>query len=612
MNLMLRWPQDVSQPVAARERVKRWGRLPETSLLVAVGLLLVSASYAGGRTADSWAQAAFWAGQLVMFLPVVIRLLSPGLTGDREAFGLVLVLACGYYATKYCYSPQTFTFPDELQHYQTVQDILTTHHLFTYNYSLPISPVYPGLENVTAAVASLTGTSIFVAGLIIAGAARLLLTLGLYLLFRRISNSARVAGLASVLFTTTFYYKSILAMFIYMGLAIPFLVLTLYGAERITAMPPGRTRRVWWVLAVVSAFVTVVTHHVSSYILAFILALACVIFLVSHRTRPKAPFLAVLTMICATFAGLWVVFVAPQTGTYLRPSVINFVTGLSGLTSGHTATNGGALRSPLPDQMISYLGVLVVVCCLPIGWRRIWRTQRTNPWALTMIAASTMFYAVLALRVVSAKGNEYSGTALAYVFVPVAYVLAVAAEELFVVMRPRLAVAGGTMLACLVLLGGITSGWPPHWERLPGRYLVSGFESSVEPKGVATAQWALGWLFAGNRIAADETNYTLMGTYGQQDTMRGVAELYYSPTFRDADRDLVAQAAIRYVLVDRRMSQQLPADGEYFPDDPLTHQHTRPLPIENLDKFDHVTGTHRIYDSGDIVIYDLQGSQYAP
>ncbi|MGH3887009.1 MAG: hypothetical protein ACRDSZ_10660 [Pseudonocardiaceae bacterium] len=609
---MLRSLPEVSQQEVSRGRVKRWGRLPETSLLVAVGLLLVSASYAGGRTAESWAQAAFWVGQLMMFLPVVIRLLSPGLTGDREAFSLVLVLACLCYAAKYCYSPLEFTFPDELQHQRTLQDILTTHHLFAFNYSLPISPRYPGLENVAAAMASLTGTSTFVAGLIIAGAARLLLTVGLYLLFRWISNSARVAGLASVLFTTTFYYKSLLAMFIYMGLAIPFLVLTLIAAVRITSMPPGRVRRVWWVLAVVSIFITVVTHHVSSYLLALMLALACVVFLVSHQTRPKAPCLAMLTVICATFAGLWVVFVAPQTGTYLRPSLINFITGLSGLTSGHTATNGGALQSPLPDQMISYLGVLVIVCCLPIGWRRIWRTQRTNPWALTMMAASTIFYAILALRVVSAKGDEYSGTALAYVFVPVAYVLAVAAEELLVVRRQQLAVASGTMLAGLVLLGGITSGWPPYWERLPGRYLVSGFESSVEPEGVATAQWALSWLYAGNRIAADETNYTLMGTYGQQDTMRGVAELYYSPTFRDADRDLVAQAGIRYVLVDRRLSRQLPASGVYFPDDPLTNRHTRPLPIENLDKFDHVTGILRIYDSGHIVIYDLQGSQYAP
>ena len=50
------------------------------------------------------------------------------------------------------YSPDQFRFLDEFQHVQTAQTILTTHHLFHVNTSLPVSPQYPGLEIITSAV----------------------------------------------------------------------------------------------------------------------------------------------------------------------------------------------------------------------------------------------------------------------------------------------------------------------------------------------------------------------------------------------------------------------------------------------------------------------------
>ncbi len=54
----------------------------------------------------------------------------------------------------------------------------------------------------------------------------------------------------------------------------------------------------------------------------------------------------------------------------------------------------------------------------------------------------------------------------------------------------------------------------------------------------------------------------------------------------------------------------LPASGQYFPVDPNVGKYTRPLPLADLTKFDHVPGVARIYDSGNIVIYDLKGSAY--
>jgi hypothetical protein len=63
---------------------------------------------------------------------------------------------------------------------------------------------------------------------------------------------------------------------------------------------------------------------------------------------------------------------------------------------------------------------------------------------------------------------------------------------------------------------------------------------------------------------------------------------------------------LRYVWVDSRLSQSLPASGAYFPDDPDAGKYKHPLPARDLDKFDSAkSGFDRIYDSGNIVIYAL-------
>ena len=63
--------------------------------------------------------------------------------------------------------------------------------------------------------------------------------------------------------------------------------------------------------------------------------------------------------------------------------------------------------------------------------------------------------------------------------------------------------------------------------------------------------------------------------------------------------------------VDRRLSESLPAGGQYFPDDPRAGKYTRPLPAADLSKYASISSIARIYDSGNIVIYDLEGEPHS-
>jgi hypothetical protein len=166
-----------------------------------------------------------------------------------------------------------------------------------------------------------------------------------------------------------------------------------------------------------------------------------------------------------------------------------------------------------------------------------------------------------------------------------------------------MAAGAGWVLAAALVAGGISTGWPPWWERLPGLYAADGFESGVTADGVAAATWAGQALGPGNRFAADYVNNLLLGTYGRQDPVNGVSELYCGPTWTPVNAYQANLQAVRYLLVDLRLSTHLTPTGQYF-----TNQAARcpnPIPLGYLTKFDLVPGVSRLYDSGNIVIYEL-------
>jgi hypothetical protein len=173
--------------------------------------------------------------------------------------------------------------------------------------------------------------------------------------------------------------------------------------------------------------------------------------------------------------------------------------------------------------------------------------------------------------------------------------------------------AAALLAAVLILLfDGLVNGWPPYWERLPGAHQVAGFERSVGPAEIDTAQWALSALGPGNRFAADFGNGPVLGSYGDQNPVLDVSFLFESPAYTPSDAQQARALSIRYVLADRRLSQSLPASGQYFPEDPGAGHYRRPLPLADLTKYNHAAGVARIYDAGSIVIYDLDGGGNAP
>ena len=635
------------------------GWLPALSLVSAFGLLLLAFTDNGARANAGWAEPLFWVGLLILFMPVAARLVSSD-ASRQERIGLIVMLGIALYLVKVLQNPLAFTYHDELGFWRATDDVIQSHHLFHQDPLGRIYPLYPGLENVTTALVNLGGLSIFGAGVVALGVARLVLVLALYLFYEQVGRSARVAGIAALLYMTNPNFLFFDAQFAYESLALPLTALALFAAVR-RGRAHNDHRGELTLVAVFAIGSVVVAHHLTAYALAvFLLFWAGFSFVhryeitrmtgaiiywrrgemsrrqrwrafgrqlarlrthLNERGRPRPGGLALLAF-GASLA--WLMLVGSATFEYIFPVLNGAVAGFIQLVSRETGgkipfRNATGNVDPLWERLTGFASVGLILLGLPFGLWRMWR-RRASAVTLLLVGATLAYPASLALRLTQ-EGTETSNRASEFLFVGIAFVLAVGIVEGLLPRRVawrrsapffhREAVRFATITSCaaVIFLGGVIVGWAPY-ARLPGPYLVAAASRSIEPQGVMAAEWAKDVLGPGNRIAADITNELLMGSYGYQDPQGNIINgppippLFYSTQFGQTEREIIRGNNIQYLVVDRRNSNALPLIGQYFQHGPEAD--TTPLDPTALAKFDNVKGISRTFDSGDIIIYDTR------
>jgi hypothetical protein len=620
-----------------------WGWLPTLALWSACGLVLVAMAYNIARAGADGANLLFWGGLLMVFVPVAARL-AVERVARHERIGLVVLLGLALYMVKLLHSPLAFTFSDELQHWRTAGDIAQSGYLFHENPLLPVSPLFPGLENVAVALAGLTGLSFYGAGAVVLAAARLVAMLALYLFFEHVGRSARLAGMAALLYAAHPSYLFFDAQFAYESLALPLAVLVLYFAARraqlasflvpvyrnaesreereenntAAASASGAGERIGFTLALVLALAAVImTHHVTAYALAAFLSLWALLASIrpDDRDAPMHPRgLALLTLVMAL---TWLVYAASLTASYLFPQLSGSVLQLLRLIAGDAVgrelfRSPAGLASPLWEQLAGYAAIVLILLGLPFGLRRLWHTRRGDPLAMALAVGALAYPASLGLRLAQ-RGAEASNRGAAFLFVAVAFVLAA-----WVSKRPLLSrlkrgwLPAFVAWAAIIFTGGIAVGWPPPWARMPGPYLVAADTRSINPQSLAAADWMRSALGEGNRLATDRTNRLLLGAYGRQRPVTSFADkartsqLFFAQSIGKVEREIIQRGQVRYLVVDRRLSGGLPSSGAYFERGEVAADwHARPIDPAALAKFDGLENVGRIFDSGDILIYDI-------
>jgi hypothetical protein len=621
----------------------RRGWLPALSLVSAVGVLLLALAYDGGRNAASWADPLFWFGLIVLFLPVAGRLLSSQASrGERIA--LLVVLGMALYLAKYFQYPLYFTYHDEFAHLRTAQDIVASGHLFQRNPIIPISSFYPGLEIVTSALSSLTGLSLFAAGIVVIGVGRLVLVLALCLFFEHISSSARLAGIATLLYMANPHFLLFDADFSYESLALPLAMFVLFAVASRSGEPGGRhkglTLAIWLGLGAV-----VITHHVTSYALVAFLFLWMVVssynkgllFALRHKI---ADFLVPLypqrqgampqsrdwnekdqagpgwvALIGLAMSMAWLTYTGDLAIGYLYPFLSGAVHQLAEIFFSRGPIrplfkDASGFVAPLWERAMTYASIGLILLGLPFGIFWIWRHKRSNALALTLGVAA-FAYPISQMFRLTKVGAESADRATAFLFLSLALILAIGITGFWLpralTWRRFVLVMGAITV---IFLGQVIAGAGPMWFRMPGPYLVVADPRSIEPEGINAAQWADVYLGSGHRIATDRINGLLMASYGNEWIVEGVDEVvppaFTSLQLSSKDMAMLKQQHIHYLVVDRRLSTGLPRIGVYFE---ITasgiKQYNKPIDPAALAKFDGMKNVSRLFESGNIVIYDI-------
>jgi hypothetical protein len=599
------------KPVVSAVVTRRFNRFPELAFTAAVGVFLCAVANAMSRATESPSPLIYWAGVLLIALPIFYRLTGQDLSA-RDRLALVCLLGLSLYAVKLVRDAPIFTFSDEFIHAWNSNQISHHHHLFHASPVLEISRWYPGLEGATSALRGLTGLDAYAAGAIVVGAARLLMSSAMFVAFWRVSRSDRIAGIGAALFAANFNYLFWSAQYSYESLALPLLMLVILAVIELD-LGPRAARTAWRVLAAVAIAAIVVTHHITSYATAAILIAISAATSFKHRVQ-SGPNPWPLAALAIGLTILWLFVVASATVGYLSPVIGGAIEATINTAAGEGPSRGifqntNSVIGPTPTiaRAISLLAIVILFAGLPFGLRNVWRRYRAQPIAVIFAIAAVGFFGALAMRLAPASW-ETGNRASEFLFIGLAFVIACVGLERW--RPPSFPLLGRLLMVgafAIVLTGGAISGWP--WDMQlspPARAKAAEGGATISSPPLALAEWAaeqvqggrFGAMTADSRLLLDPGDKTALTDYAAN-----LIEILPATELQPWALPVLREHNVRYVVADRR---QVAEDGirGYFFDTPGSPRNAL-LPPTVIAKFEGRPGVAKIYDNGTMVVFDL-------
>jgi hypothetical protein len=577
------------------------------ALCAGIGVLICAYANALARQMLDPSPLILWAGVLLIALPIFYRLTSRD-APPAERLMLVCLLGLSLYGVKLVRDAPIFIFSDEPVHAFNANQIFVHHHLFRYNPILPVTPSYPGLEGATSALTTITGLSSYWAGAIIVGVARFSLMAGLFLLFSRISGSARTAGLATAIYATNFNFFYWGTQFSYESLSLPIFVVMLMAIAERGATPREWTRD-WAVPIVLGISAIVVTHHLTSYALAaFLAGLALAYWLVRRDWEWPNPW--PYAAVTAVLASAWLLLVASSTFGYLSPVLGGAFEAIFNTASGEAPPRGlfegrgpSAPTTPALARGVALLAIFLLFAAFPFGLRKVWQRHRRKPFALIFSVAALGFFATLALRLAPAAW-ETGNRAGEFLFIGLAFVLAMAGLQNWVPRnRPWIGRVVLTGVFGIVLVGNSIAGWP--WDlQLASPVRASAEGGTISSPPLALGEWAYRNMAEDSRFAATTADARMLLSPGERIALAGkhpdIEDLLQEPAISTWEIPLLRKNHIRYVVADARNIAHDSTRGYSFSTaDELFN------PRSTIIKFSEIPGATRIYSGGEMSVYDL-------
>jgi hypothetical protein len=553
------------------------------------------------------ASLLFWLGLIVVLAPVAAHLIAESTArGDRLALCVFAALAT--YAVKVLHNPSSFGFGDEFIHFAATQQAQATHDAFAASPAVgsQVAIAFPGLHIATLALSDVTTLPLFVSGLVVIGVGRVLLLLGLFVLFEQISGSPRQAGIGALLYMASANFLYFTAQYSYESLSLPLFVVALAIAASLPGTRDGSRRALAICLVILVGAITV-THHLTSYALAATFVALSILAIRPAWRATRARGLAALSIVSAT---AWYVFIASDTGSYLWYVIDRTLRAVGDAGDQGTRRpfeNDSSLQTPVLERVLALVSAALVCVAIIYALRQLWRERRpVSAPAVLLIAASVGFLALFPLKVLPGAW-ETANRSSDFLFIGVSFVVAALIAHRSATGRARgLTVA----IVVAVICGGVIQGWPSPLRLAQSTQVNSG-NAPVSAEGLAAANWAKQHLPPGTVYLADESSGRELAVAGVHKVYVGrvieAPELFESTTLPQWQHDRLVRHHIDYIVLDRRKIASNNLAGYYLQPagDPGGGFGFFPAGVRA--KYERLPRSRTVYDSGDIAIIDIRG-----
>lgn len=623
-----------------------WGWLPLLTLVSALGLLLIAYGFSITRNAGpSRLRDFFYPGVLMLFTPMVARLITP-YASRIERVLLLCMTGVGCYCIRALTSPLHFYLYDEFLHWRTENDVIASGHLFTPNALLPVSPYYPGLEIVTNAICMLSGISPFYASLILIGVARLTMILTLFAMNEELFHSSRTGSIATAIYMVNPHFLFFDTQYAYESLALPlalviFCIMTPYQAlsvevKRLKAAASSslvlvgfaamnikenyrdvkRDRRSTVIMAVVVLAALTCTHHATDFFFIALLGIWSVLYRwlrLSSKFRAQLTWLMILGLVLAV---AW----AESPNNTVVPYLLGFLSTVFSHPGKHFAGAASTANyAPMNwEKDLAQYGTYFTLVVIFPGLLCLWQRYRSHALVCQLGLVALGLHASQVLKT-SDSGIQLADRASAVLYVAVSAALGVFLVQFWPTRQLHwYHILMITVTITLLFMGGYISSGGSGYGAPPTPYVVGADSRSIDTESIQAATWTHLYLGSNNHMGTDRTNQLLMATFGNQriiDTIADhidVATIFFDATLTPEDFSLIERGQLTYLVVDLRLTTSPPAVGSYFEKgEPGAMIHKTPVSREVMMKFDTMQGVNKIFDGGDLVIFDIRGLLHA-
>ena len=551
----------------------------------------------------------FYVGQVVLTVPFALFMVRD--VARRHAVQASLAWGLALYLSWFLSNPVLATRFDETLHVASLTNIVGGEGFFAPNPMLPVSSYYPGLELVAGALHWLTGAPLVAAQVATVVAARCALVLALFWLVERLTRSTRAGMLAVFLYGSSSQFWFFNAQFSYQTLALPLMLLALL----LTVRAIDDVRR--WPLpplagALAALALLTVTHHLTSWLAVGVLWVWGVVHFYARDERATRLVWSVAGA-ATVLAVAWTVVVGPMLWTYLGPLFEDSVRELDGIVNGQDtgrelfSDTSGTSSTPLWERGVMF-GSMLGWCLLlvPSGLHGLFGRTLGRSWARLgpLLLAGT--YPALLLARVSPTASDVGERASSFVFMAMALVVAAwLAPRIDRVWRPVVAAAG-----VVLVLGGLIVGGGPDWSRVPGPYLATAEQRSIDHDTLAVARWFGRYAPEGSRFASDTTMNRFLPDLAPVEATTAVGNsVNVTPLMTSDDVDASTVATIRsaeidFVVSDTRLAGEPPRSGSIL--EGSNDYGIASVSREELTKFDDLPGAVLVLD-GPVKVYDVRG-----